>query len=302
MQRIGVSVSSPLPLASSLSLSSFLFFPPLTRPHPLARRAARLKTPTRIESRGVEWGAFKADLGMARARSLGGLAMRRALLRASCPLPEPPASRRWPFQDASALPRFFLGGGKNRIHRLAPLRLRAKRGMRRRKMRRRSLPNAPDGPKLRGKRRELGGGAGGKRERKRARPAWGRLTKPSAIRPGRRTSAPRSDLPVASPPRRPKWPEDVFPRPPGQALKRFVRKPLCYNPLAARGRVFKPRGQTGEPSPAAAPRGWRRLGGARPRVRRTGPRRGLKKDGRGIPPNSAPGARSRVKHKSGACA
>ena len=148
----------------------------------------------------------------------------------------------------------------------------------------------------------LEAGRGKKREIKRARRAWGRLTGPSAIRPGRRTSAPRSDLPVASPPRRPKWPEDVFPRPPGQALKRFVHKPLCYNPLAARGRVFKPRGQTGEPSPAAAPRGWRRLGGARPRVRRTGPRRGLKKDGRGIPPNSAPGARSRVKHKSGACA
>lgn len=113
MQRIGVSVSSPLPLSSSLSLSSFLFFPPpLTRAHPLARRAARLKTPTRIESRGVEWGASKADLGMARARSLGGLAMRRSLLRASCPLPEPPSSRRWPFPDASALPRFFWGEKK----------------------------------------------------------------------------------------------------------------------------------------------------------------------------------------------
>lgn len=198
---------------------------------------------------------------------------------------------------------FFGGEKKNRIHRLAPLLLRAKSGMRRRKMRRRSLPNAPDGPKLGGEApRAWGRGGGKKRERKRARRAWGGLTGPSAIRPGRRTSAPRSDLPVASPPRRPKWPEDVFPRPPGQALKRFVHKPLCYNPLAARGRVFKPRGQTGEPSPAAAPRGWRRLGGARPRVRRTGPRRGLKKDGRGIPPNSAPGARSRVKHKSGACA
>lgn len=112
MQRIGVSVSSPLPLSSSLSLSSFLFSPPLTRAHPLARRAARLKTPTRIESRGVEWGAFKADLGMARARSLGGLAMPRSLLRASCPLPEPPSSHRWPFPDASAFPRFFLGGEK----------------------------------------------------------------------------------------------------------------------------------------------------------------------------------------------
>ena len=165
-----------------------------------------------------------------------------------------------------------------------------------------ACPMRRTGPNYAASAASLGAGRGEKRERKRARRAWGGLTGPSAIRPGRRTSAPRSDLPVASPPRRPKWPEDVFPRPPGQALKRFVHKPLCYNPLAARGRVFKPRGQTGEPSPAAAPRGWRRLGGARPRVRRTGPRRGLKKDGRGIPPNSAPGARSRVKHKSGACA
>lgn len=42
-------------------------------------------------------------------------------------------------------------------------------------MRRRSLPNAPDGPKLRGKRRELGGGAGGKKREKKGAARLGRL-------------------------------------------------------------------------------------------------------------------------------
>ena len=135
----------------------------------------------------------------------------------------------------------------------------------------------------------------------RARRAWGRLTGPPAIRPG----AERARLDRIFRLRRrgaPNGLEPFSPRPPGQALKRFVHKPLCYNPLAARGagfqapwanrRIVAGGGASGmAPSRGRAPARSPKKAAARP-----------EKDGRGIPPNSAPGARSRVKHKSGACA
>ena len=103
---------------------------------------------------------------------------------------------------------FFGGGGAVASPRCA---LRAKRGRRKRKMRRRSLPNAPDGPKLSGDAPQARGE--GRRE---GRGALGPLDRAF----GHPARAP-NERPLIGPsgcaaPRRPKWPEDVSPARPAK--------------------------------------------------------------------------------------